>query len=80
MASPAHYLVPDEKGYFPAGSDEDTALVAKVDNAKIYQIHPRPNGEKLDEPLTTGTLTLRDPDAGTADDVVLICQCGDTIW
>lgn len=80
MAAPAHYLIPDEKGYFPAGSDETSALVAKVDKAKIYQIHPRrSNGKKSDEPLATGTLTLRDPDAGTADDVVLICQCGDTL-
>jgi len=77
--SPAHYLIPSEPGYFPAGSDEVDAIVAKIENVTLYQIHPR-HGDKLDEPLASGALTLRDPDAGTADDVVLVCQCGDTLF
>lgn len=78
---PPHYRIPQESGYFPACSDELNALVAKIDNAKLYRINPAPRHGKLsDEPLTAGTLTLHDPAAGTADEVALVCQCGDTIF
>ncbi|KAL3782950.1 hypothetical protein ACHAW5_002731 [Stephanodiscus triporus] len=76
---PLHYIIPNEEGYFPAGSDEAVALLAEIKNATLYQVHPR-FGKTLDGPLASGTLTLRDPDAGTADDVVLVGQCGDALF
>ncbi|KAL3827252.1 hypothetical protein ACHAXA_004727 [Cyclostephanos tholiformis] len=76
---PLHYTIPNERGYFPAGSEDAAALLAEIKNATLYQVHPR-FGKTLDEPLASGTLAIRDPDAGTADDVVLVCQCGDAIF
>ena len=76
---PLHYTIPNEEGYFPAGSDEAVALLAEIKNATLYQVHPR-FGKTLNGPLASGTLTLRDPDAGTADDVVLVGQCGDALF
>lgn len=70
---PSRYEVPNEKGYFPAGSDDIGAIV-EVENATLYQLHPR-CGEKPDKPLAAGTLTLRDPDGGTADDVAFVGEC-----
>ena len=75
---PSRITIPREAGYFPAGSDDINAL-ATVENVTLYQIHPR-YGDKLDEPLASGTLTLRDPDGGTADDVALVGQCGDIVF
>jgi hypothetical protein len=76
---PLHYTIPNEQGYFPAGSEEAVALLAEIKNATLYQVHPR-FGKTLDGPLASGTLTLRDPDDGTADDVVLVGQCGDALF
>mmetsp|Transcript_11948 Transcript_11948/g.18912 ORF Transcript_11948/g.18912 Transcript_11948/m.18912 type:complete len:365 (-) Transcript_11948:8-1102(-) len=76
--SPTHYRIPDEVGYFPAGSDESNALIT-IENVAVYQIHPLKGDDKPDEPLATGTLTLRDPAAGTADEVAIIGQVGDIL-
>lgn len=46
----------------------------------IYQIHPPQGGGKSDESLASGTFTLRDPAAGTADEVALVGQCNDTLF
>lgn len=75
-ATPAHYRISDEPGYFPAGSDGAEALLVKIEDAELHQIHPRSH----DGPLAIGTLTLRDPDDGTADDVALVGKCGDTVF
>lgn len=76
---PLHYTIPNEVGYFPAGSEEAVSLLAEINNVTLYQIIHK-NGEKVDGPLASGSLTLRDPDAGTADDVVLVGQCGDALF
>ena len=71
---PSRYEIPNEAGYFPAGSD-DIGAVAELENVTLYQIHPRYHGEKkVDKPLARGKLTVRDPDGGTADDVVLVVE------
>ncbi len=54
---PVHYCIPNEEGYFPAGSSDST-----------------------DPLLAQGTLTLCDPDAGTADDIALVGRCGDALF
>ncbi len=74
--APSHYCIPNEQGYFPAGSADDAALLAKIENVTLLQTYP----ETEDPLLATGTLTLRDPDAGTADDVALVGQCGDVLF
>jgi len=101
-SSPAHYRIPDEPGYFPAGSDDAGAIGIEIEKATLYprgptlyRIHPPStetkddgdNGDKSgkdddkgDDPLASGTLTLRDPDAGTADDVVLVGRCDETLF
>ena len=38
------------------------------------------NGDGDPKPLATGTLTLHDPSPGTADEVVLVCRCGDLLF
>ena len=78
---PLHYTIPLEEGYFPAGSEDPAALLATIKNVTLYQVHPRYGKTLVDAgPLASGTLTLCDPDDGTADDVVLVCTCGDTIF
>lgn len=79
-SSPAHYRIPNQSGYFPAGSEEVDALV-KVNNATLYQAHPTHVNES-DEPvpLASGIFSLHDPAAGTADDVALFGRCGETIF
>lgn len=87
-AEPLHYTIPNESGYFPAGSQDPSALLISVDNVTLFQIIPNDgigkegvvNVENNDGPLGSGNLTLRDPDAGTADDVVLVGQCGDVLF
>ena len=89
-AEPLHYTIPNESGYFPAGSEDPSALLISVDHVTLYQISIIPNDtvskeggvnfDNDDGPLASGTLTLRDPDAGTADDVVLVGQCGDGLF
>ena len=59
--APAHYLVQD--GYFPTGSADADALAARIESVTVYQLRPK-RGDP-DAPLASGTLTLRDPDAGT---------------
>jgi hypothetical protein len=86
---PLHYTIPNESGYFPAGSEDPSALLISVDHVTLFQIIPNDtvgkeggvNADNNDDgPLASGTLTLRDPDAGTADDVVLVGQCGDVLF
>lgn len=77
-SSPAHYIIPNESGYFPAGSDS-VATLASIDNVALHQIRPRQD-DISDKPLAAGTLTLRDPDDGTADDVALVGRCGETLF
>ncbi len=74
--APSHYCIPNEQGYFPAGSADDAALLAEIENVTLLQTYP----ETEDPLLATGTLALRDPDAGTADDVVLVGRCGDMLF
>lgn len=74
--APIHYCIPNEHGYFPAGSADAAALLVSIDHATLLQTYP-----ETDDPLlASGTLTLRDPDAGTADDVALVGRCGDTLF
>lgn len=74
--APIHYCIPNEQGYFPAGSADAAALLVSIENATLLQTYP-----ETDDPLlASGTLTLRDPDAGTADDVALVGRCGDTLF
>ena len=78
---PLHYTIPSEEGYFPAGSEDPDALLATIRNVTLYQVHPKYGKTHVDAgPLASGTLTLRDPDDGTADDVALVCSCGETIF
>lgn len=87
-AEPLHYTIPNESGYFPAGSEVPSALLISVDHVTLFQIIPNDgigkkgvvNVENNDGLLASNTLTLRDPDAGTADDVVLVGQCGDVLF
>lgn len=80
--SPIHYSIPNEKGYFPAGSISDPLV--SIENATLYQMHPchhRDEEKRNDyEPLASGTLTLQDPSAGTADEVALVGRCNDTLF
>ena len=73
---PSHYAIPNERGYFPAPSSSSSSseLVA-VSPCTLYQIHPRYGGEKLERPVASGPLSLREPDAGTDASVVLIGIC-----
>ena len=82
IQSPAHYRIPNESGYFPAAGLDKFDTLAKIDNVALYQIHPPCYGDKLDGEavLASGTLTLHDPAAGTADDVALVGQCGDALF
>jgi hypothetical protein len=75
--SPSHYVIPNQEGYFPAGSDGRSLVL--IANATLYEIHPS-RYEKPDEPLASGLFTLHDPAAGTADEVALVGQCGDTLF
>lgn len=74
--APSFYTIPNEQGYFPAGSTDAAALLAKIDNVALLQTYP----ETEDPLLATGTLILHDPDAGTADDVAIVGRCGDTLF
>ena len=74
--APSHYCIPNEQGYFPAASADAAALLARIENITLLQTYP----ETEDPLLANGTLTLRDPDAGTADDVALVGRCGDTLF
>jgi len=75
---PSRYEVPNESGYFPAGSD-DIGAVATLENVTIYNIDPdqycKGELEKGEKALARGKLTWRDPDGGTADDVALVGEC-----
>lgn len=79
---PAHYTLPDVSGYFPAGvggpadSAGADALAARIENVTLYQLRPKLG----DDPLASGALTLREPVAGTADEVALVGQCDDTLF
>lgn len=75
---PSRYEIPNEPGYFPAGSD-DIGAVASLEKVTIYKINPdqycKGELEKGEKALASGKLTWRDPDGGTADDVVLVGEC-----
>lgn len=78
--TPDHYRLSGEPGYFPAGSKDDDAVTVRIENATLYQIRPPRDDNDKDAPLAAGTLALMDPAAGTADDVALVAQCGDTLF
>jgi len=73
---PSHYEIPNEIGYFPAAASGEQVASIK---ATLYQMHP--NFDKaVDHPIASGSLTLSDPDEGTANEVALVGECDGIVF
>jgi len=70
--------IPNESGYFPTGTNSEQPLVI-ASGVTLHQIHPKYKNRR-EKAIASGTLTLRDPAAGTASEVALVGECNGTCF